>query len=64
MRYVGAFSPVAASLIGSTLLGECANAQSNSYALDPLLLMPSDKQPLYARAHAYGANISDMTLER
>jgi hypothetical protein len=47
MRYVGAFSLVAASLIGSASLPEHANAQSNPYALDRLFLMPSDKQPLY-----------------
>jgi len=110
MRYVGAFSLVAGSLMGSALLPECASAQSNPYALDRLFLMPSDKQPVYqvlsftnetevanyygvgsyqaqlasdffagytgnsatmlftrypelsARAHLYGADISDLTL--
>jgi hypothetical protein len=47
MRYVGAFSLVAASLIGSASLPECADAESNPYALDRLFLAQSQKQPLY-----------------
>ena len=41
------FSLVAAALIGSTALPECANATSNPNAGTRLFLMPSDKQPLY-----------------
>jgi hypothetical protein len=112
MRYVAAIPLVAASLIASVSLPECANAQSNPYSLDRLFLMPSFDQPLYqilsfnnetevanyygatsyqahlasdfyanggagsatmlftrypeggARAHLYGANISNMTLQQ
>ena len=47
MRYVGALSLVAASLIGSASLPESAKAQSNPYALDRLFLAQSQQQPLY-----------------
>ena len=47
MRYVGAFSLFAVTLIGSASLPECANAQSNPYALDRLFLAQSQRQPLY-----------------
>jgi hypothetical protein len=47
MRYVGAFPLVAASLIGSASLPECADAQSNPYALDRLFLAQSQREPLY-----------------
>ncbi len=50
MKYAAVLPLVAASLIGSASLPECANAQSNTsnpYELDRLFLMPSDKQPLY-----------------
>src|SRR5208282_3241063 len=50
MRYVGAFSLVAGSLIGLASLPECANAQSNTsnpYALDRLFLTATDRLPLY-----------------
>jgi hypothetical protein len=47
MRYVAVFSLAAASLIGSASLPECADAQSNPYALDRLFLAQSQKQPLY-----------------
>src|SRR5271165_7168491 len=45
MKYAAVLPLVAASLIGSASLPECANATSNPYALDRLFLMPSDKQP-------------------
>ncbi len=44
MRYVGAFSFVAGSLIGWASLPECANAQSDP-ALDRLFLAQSQHQP-------------------
>ena len=47
MRYFAAFPVVAASLVALTTLSECANAQSNPYALDRLFLDPSDRTPLY-----------------
>jgi hypothetical protein len=110
MRCSAALPLVVASLIGSASFSECANAQSNPYALDRLFLDPNDSTPLYniltfnsetevanyygngtpeaklatqffsgytgdsanmlftrfpdepARAHLYGADISDLTL--
>jgi hypothetical protein len=47
MRYVAAFPLVAAFLLGSASLPECAKAQSNPYALDRLFLTNNDWAPLY-----------------
>jgi hypothetical protein len=47
MRCCAALSLVAASLIGSASFSECANAQSDPYALDRLFLDPNDSTPLY-----------------
>jgi len=48
MRYGSAIPLVAAFLLGSASSPECANAQSNPYALDRLFLEQSDHTPLYA----------------
>jgi hypothetical protein len=47
MRFLGAFSLAAASLIGSASLPEGADAQSNPYALDRLFLESNEDTPLY-----------------
>jgi hypothetical protein len=47
MRYGAAFPLIAGFLLGSASLPECANAQSNPYALDRLFLTNNDWAPLY-----------------
>ena len=69
MRYGAAFLLVAAFLLGSASLPECANAQSNPDALDRLFLTNNDWTPLYdvlsftsetAVANYYGASSNQL----
>jgi hypothetical protein len=47
MRYGAALPLVAAFLLGTASLPECAKAETNPYALDRLFLDPNDSTPLY-----------------
>ena len=71
MRCAAALPLFAASLIGSPSFPECANAQSNPYALDRLFLEEPNTTPLYgvlsfnsyaAVANYYGDTSSEATL--
>ena len=71
MRCAAALPLFAASLIGSSSFPECANAQSNPYALDRLFLEEPNTTPLYgvlsfnsyaAVANYYGDTSSEATL--